>query len=212
MQDRLTPVNVLPAHFFRMNFGQRCYENSSDKAMGSRSRPNRINIDLQGYKQSWIDYCSARNITPSEAFRLVVAKLADKGYADVLRNVAEGEPDGGKIRKEIRLTESETVQAESLAFKEGFSLSRWIVALVRARLTGTVQLGQQEMELLARSNMQLLTLGRNLNQIAKALNTSPENRRVFKVNVIEDLQTRIKEHTTVVASVMAANVERWRIR
>lgn len=180
--------------------------------MESRIRPNRINIDLQGHKQSWIDYCSERNMTPSEAFRLVVLKLVAKSADDAPRKVAEGETFGGKIRKEIRLTESEIVQAEDLAFKEGFSLSRWIVALVRARLTGTVQLGQQEMELLARSNMQLLALGRNLNQIAKALNTSSEDRRVFKVDVIADLQTAIKEHTTVAASVMAANVERWKIK
>lgn len=180
--------------------------------MESRIRPNRINIDLQGYKQSWIDYCSARNMTPSEAFRLVVLKLVDKVFDEAPRKVAEGETDGCKIRKEIRLTESEIAQAENIAFKEGFSLSRWIVALVRARLTGTIQLGQQEMELLARSNMQLLALGRNLNQIAKALNTSPDDRRVFKVDVIEDLQTAIRQHTALVASVMVANVERWKIK
>lgn len=37
---------------------------------------------------------------------------------------------------------------------------------------------------MARSNQQLLTLGRNLNRIVKVLNTSLENRKAFRADLI----------------------------
>lgn len=178
----------------------------------SRQRPTRINIDLQGYKKPWLAWCKAHKTTPSEAFRQIAAKLLAQGVPDEAGTFPETDNDDGKVRKEIRLTTSEAEQAEALAFKEGFSLPRWIVSLVRARLTGAPQFGQQELELLGRSNLQLLSIGRNLNQIARALNTSPEDRRAYQVEAIEQLQEAIKEHTKVVSAVMLANVERWRVK
>lgn len=68
-----------------------------------------------------------------------------------------------KVRKEVRLTKSELARADALAKRAGFSLNRWIFALINARLDGSPQLGQQELEGLARSNLQLLAVGRNLN-------------------------------------------------
>jgi hypothetical protein len=83
--------------------------------------------------------------------------------------------------------------------------------LIRARLTGTAQYGQRELELLDRSNMRLLAIGRNLNQVAKALNASPADYSLYRVELIEDLQKTIKEHTRTVSDAIAANVNRWRI-
>jgi hypothetical protein len=45
------------------------------RPLSTTLRPNRINIDLQEYKQPWLDYCKAHGITPSAAFRQIVAKL-----------------------------------------------------------------------------------------------------------------------------------------
>lgn len=179
--------------------------------MESRARPTRINIDLQGYKQVWLDYCAARVLTPSEAFRQIVVKLVGR---DALENARPDDDEiiDGKVRKHIRLTEDEFSKASAIAFHEGFSLGKWIVALIRARLGSGAQLGQDELEALARSNMQLLSIGRNLNQIAKALNVSPENYRLYNVELIESVQAAIKDHTGVVASVMAANVDRWKVK
>jgi hypothetical protein len=168
-----------------------------------------MNVDLQEYKQPWLDYCAAKGVTPSEAFRQIVAKLVGQ---DSLEKSRPGDDEllDGWFRTRVRLTEAEYKEANAIAFHEGFSLGKWIVALVRARLGSGAQLGQDELEALARSNMQLLTLGRNLNQIAKALNVSPENYRLFNVALIETLQVSIKDHTAIVASVMASNVDRWK--
>lgn len=177
--------------------------------MSSSLRPNRINIDLQGFKQPWLDYCKARGVTPSEAFRQIVAKLT---AAESAQPSPREPADAGtaRIRNEVRLTKGERHRAEAIAKREGFSLSRWIVALINARLNGTPQLGQQELEGLARSNMQMLAIGRNLNQLARAANQGRTLHSFVQSPLIDGIQAAIHQHTGQVARVMSANISRWR--
>jgi hypothetical protein len=176
--------------------------------MTSTLRPNRINIDLQGYKQPWLAYCKAHSITPSEAFRQIVAKLTGGGEAPS-ESAASEVPRAIKARREIRLTRSELTRAETIARSEGFSLTRWIVALINARLDKQPQLGQRELEMLARSNLQMLAIGRNLNQLARAANNGIHVGTGGR-DVIEALRSAILQHAGQVASVMTANTNRWR--
>jgi len=103
-------------------------------------------------------------------------------------------------------------RVESLAAAEGFLTTKWIVALIRARLTGTGQYGQRGLELLVESNLQLLAIGRNVNQVARALNSTPQDRTVYRIALIDALRAHIKAHTKLVSNAMAANVHRWRIK
>jgi hypothetical protein len=176
------------------------------------ARPNRMNIDLQGYKQPWLDYCKARGVTPSEAFRQVVAKLTAANSNDQAAPVEATDEPVAKIRREIRLTSAEVRRAEVLAEQAGFSLNRWIVALVRARLDGSHQLGQHELEALARSNLQMLAIGRNLNQLAKVANGGVAGVGPALAPVIEALNQVVTKHAQKVSAVMAMNVARWRLK
>jgi hypothetical protein len=175
------------------------------------SRPNRINIDLQEYKQPWLDYCRANGVTPSQAFRQVVAKLTAQtpgGYA-----VAEiSAEEGPKIRRELRLTASELRRASALAARDGFSLNRWVVALINARLDGQPQLGQQELEVLARSNLHMLAIGRNLNQLTRASNSRLPGVGPHLAPAVAALHRVVTEHSQKVAAVMRTNTERWRVK
>ncbi len=177
--------------------------------MESTARPTRMNVDLQHYKQAWIDYCRSRNTTPSEAFRQVVAKLtagAPLEDTPALNDEAGGEP---KVRKEIRLSQQEFELAEAIAVREGFSVPRWIVALVRARLNGSAQLGQRELAEFARSNLQLMAIGRNLKQVAKEINSGSDRLNEVLPEQIEVLQATLMDHTRVVSQVLASNLKRW---
>ena len=177
--------------------------------MSSSPRPNRINIDLQEFKQPWLDYCKARDVTPSQAFRQVVAKLtAAESDQPIAHETADARKT--KIRKEVRLTKGELHRSEAIAKREGFSLGRWIVALINARLDGTPQLGQEELEGLARSNMQMLAIGRNLNQLVRATNQGRPLPWPVRTSLIEDIQALIHQHTGQVARIMTANIARWR--
>ena len=178
------------------------------------TRLNTISADLGPLKQPWLAWCATQKMTPSEALRQVLAKvihgeLPVSGPRGVeVRDRAE-KPT---VRVEIHLTESEHRLLKPLARAEGFTVTKWIVALIRARLIGSPQFGQAELAVLARSNQQLLAIGRNLNQLAKALNTSPQDRRAFRIDLITELSSRIQTHTTTVSRVMRGNLERWSIR
>jgi len=184
-----------------------------------KGRPSQFTMDLLAYKQPWLEWCNASGVTPSDAFRQIVARLVTgKGGATAPPTAAPLAPsastadDRPTVRKEISLTATELAQVEALAHEEGFSVSRWLVAIVRARLTGTRPLGQRELEVLRQSNAELLAVGRNLNQIAKALNQTPQNRSFYSVAQIEALSSQIKAHCVVVASVMAEDQRRWRTK
>jgi hypothetical protein len=138
----------------------------------------------------------------------LISKEHDTGPRPVDRNASE-KPT---VRKEVALTTSEYQRALDLARGEGYVITKWIVALVRARLTGSAQFGQHELEKLGESNLRLLQIGRNLNQIAKTLNAQPWERTAYRVDLIEQLSVAIKEHTKAVSEAMTANADRWRIK
>ena len=65
----------------------------------------------------------------------------------------------------------------------------------------------KEIDALGESNYQLLAIGRNLNQVAKAMN---EGRRdSVTIESIERLRGIIDTHTEKVSTAIRASVERW---
>lgn len=177
-------------------------------------RLNTISADLGELKQPWLFWCAKQKTKPSDALRQVLAKVIHGGLpASISRGtLLKDRPEKPTVRVEIHLTESEHRHVKPLAQAEGFPVTKWIIALIRARLIGQPQLGQSELEALGRSNQQLLAIGRNLNQIAKALNTSPHDRSAFRLDLITELSSLIQTHTNTVSSVMRGNLERWHIR
>ena len=177
-------------------------------------RLNTISADLGPLKQSWLAWCAKQKTRPSHALRQVLAKIVQGGLPGCIsrRAVVSDRPEKPMVRVEIKLTQSEHSTLTQLARAQGFTVAKWIIALIRSRLVGDPQFGQSELEVLARSNLQLLAIGRNLNQLAKALNTSPEDKNAFRVELITELSRRIQTHTTTVSSVMRGNLERWHIQ
>ncbi|MBU7438727.1 plasmid mobilization relaxosome protein MobC [Paraburkholderia fungorum] len=174
---------------------------------------DRINLSMHpALKRRWLAYCKSNNLQPSEAFAQVVRKLTRFEISTPSPTAVPSTINGNsaaKVRLEIRLSAFEQVELVKLAEREGFSPSRWIVALIRARLSDLPQLGQSELELLAASNSQLLAIGRNLNQIARALNAKPTEQTDCRPEIIESLSEAIKSHTAAVSAVIQSNVQRW---
>jgi len=174
--------------------------------MSKPMRPNRINIDLGIYKAPWLQYCRQRETTPSAAFRQVVAVLlkdADKTAAEIAYIGSHR-----KVRKQITLTAEEALFVESCAHAEGYSSTRWLIALLQARMGNGAQFGQYELEALGRSNLALLAIGRNLNQIARSLHMGGAPHGDIGVSIAR-IETTIKAHTLQVSQAMSRNLARW---
>lgn len=176
--------------------------------MSNLPRPNRLNVDLGVFKEPWLCYCQARQITPSSAFRQIVATLLNKdGESGPGADITRPNPMT-KVRKQITLTGEEAAFVEECALAEGYSSTRWLIALLQARMGNGAQFGHYELEALGRSNLALLALGRNLNQIARSLNaggTLPQD----LVSLSYSIETAIHSHTAQVSQAIARNLERW---
>lgn len=186
-----------------------------------KKRDSRVTIDLLDLKQPWLDWCEKQGVNPASAFRQVVANLTQAEgqsvektpiQAVIPKEIEPEAPEPPVTYRKLALTDSEFRHVSELAEKEGFSVAKWLTALVRSRLTSTAQFGQSELELLARSNLLLRNIGRNLNQIAKVLNTDANASKALRFELIEELEKRINTHTQGVADLIAANTERWRIK
>ncbi|MDI7776565.1 plasmid mobilization relaxosome protein MobC [Asticcacaulis sp. EMRT-3] len=183
--------------------------------MPKRLRPTLVTVDLGDHKECWADWCQAHRISSSAALRAAAKRLTQAAprhedariapYATIID--ADERPS---IRREIKLTPSEVRAIAAFAAAEGFSPGKWLIALIRARLTGSAQVGQAELEVLTRSNLQLQAIGRNLNQIARSLNVRGDS-ALYDIAQIEGLEGYIRDHTERVSAAITANIDRWRI-
>ena len=177
-------------------------------------RTTTITVDLGELKAPWQTWCQDHGVTPSHALRNALRQAMDRRATRApvprLRVTPKGERATARI--ELNLTTSELAALKRMAGHEGYVPTKWVVAMVRAKLTGEPQVGQSELDTLTRSNQQLLALGRNLNQIAKVLNSAPQNRTAFRVEVVTELSRVIQAHTKKVSDVIRGTVERWHLQ
>jgi len=182
--------------------------------MGQRTkRTTTVTVDLGELKAPWQVWCQDHSITPSQALRNAIRKAIDGKTTQAPPRIrVSPRRERATARMELNLTTSELAALKKMAGHEGYLPTKWVVAMIRTRLTGQPHVGQPELERLTRSNQQLLALGRNLNQIAKVLNTAPQNRTAFRVEVITELSRVIQAHTKKVSDVLRGTVERWHLQ
>lgn len=190
------------------------YAPSPMPTASSEKRTTTITVDLGDLKAPWQAWCQDHGITPSHALRNAVRQAMDRKatQAPAPRLRVTRRRERATARMKLNVTPSELAALRTCARHEGYQPTAWVVAMIRTKLTGEPHVGQPELEILARSNQQLLALGRNLNQIAKVLNTSPQNRTAFRVEVIIELSRVIQAHTKKVSDVLRGTVERWQLQ
>ena len=183
-----------------------------DEPPKKRLRPTTLVVVLKDLKKPWEAWCAVRGLTPSEAIRSVVKRLLDGNIAsDSLPHPADFHvaSDASRRRLEIRLTAAEHQALTAAADREGMSVPRWLTGLVRLHLAGEQQFGDEEVRALTRSSQVLLALGRNVNQIARNMNSRVDSDELTLAQ-IDYLVGLIKTHTEAVSAVLTANSRRWR--
>ncbi len=162
-------------------------------------------------KKRWEVYCRLQKRTPSEMTRLVISHLLSKHDSAGIRQGYEHEdqPDDTRTRMEVRLTRSELKAVRAIARDAGASPNQWVANLVRAYILHKPQLCMHELSVIAESNARLLAIGRNLNQVARALNrgetAAPQSAEPSK------LAEQITAHVKAVSGVIRSNLERWSV-
>jgi hypothetical protein len=174
-----------------------------------------LKVHLGKLKKPWVEYCHSIGKKPGAALKEAIehqlAMNASKSEkpTKVFRQAGEPTSDEGKERFEVLLTASEKSALHERAALENCSARRWVIDAIRAGLTKEPQFAMKEIETLGESNYQLLAIGRNLNQIAKAINEGRRNS--VALDSIRELRKRIDAHTEIVSNAMRASLERWSI-
>ncbi len=159
-------------------------------------------------KKSWTQFCKANGLRESDMLRRMIQRVAGRA-ATVMEVDQEDEARSRKLT--IRLSPSQERWLAQRAQEEGYpSRTSWVTAMVLAELHREPVLTEAEVAALRESNRELRAIGKNLNQITKALNIEFRESDKLKREAIEALAERIEQHKDQVASLLSRNMNRWR--
>lgn len=113
-------------------------------------------------------------------------------------------------RVTLRLTPVEYADLEERARAQGMSKGSYLAALFKAHARNQPQFNDAEMQALREATRELTAIGRNLNQIARALNTSLDQANRARALELETLQAQVERQRQAVKNLIKANLSRWR--
>ncbi len=98
---------------------------------------------------------------------------------------------------------------QKMAQENGMSLSSYMCALAKAHLSRGPSWTDKELEVLRRSNSEVSAVARNINQIARALNTSLDNTHLVKAAEIANVAELILAQRNQIRSLIRKNMQAW---
>jgi hypothetical protein len=170
--------------------------------------------------EAWQKLVAEKGEHGPDLMRRIIGKLTNRPSTTLDHSALDGVGSHAVLRQvdrapkkalKLLLTPSEHAALASLAEDRECSIQFWIVSLVRAALTNGITVGGAELIALGNSNYELSAIGRNLNQIAKQLNSgSTANHRKLKQQ-LDAIGEKIDSHRKKVHVLVAACSHRWRL-
>lgn len=178
------------------------------------ARPTQLTVDLGDLKAPWVEWCKQQHLTPSQALRQLLRQTLERASRPrpTLHRIVSRRGERPTRQVSFRLTPSEYAALSARAKTEGYRPTHWLIGLIRVQLTRQPSLSEPERQAVAHSTKQLLALGRNLNQIARALNTAPAQQAAVRLALLTDLSARIRIHVDQITALTRASLERWELR
>jgi hypothetical protein len=153
---------------------------------------------------------TARGLSESELLRAVVLAEIRDGAPTA---PAPAEPDSERTdveRLTVRLPAFllDAVKARGAAC--GLATSRWIAALVQSNLTRQPVLTDDELSAVQAANRELAAVGRNLNQIARALNEAVQGAERVRLDTLAELAAAIERDRQAIRALVRASRQAWK--
>ncbi len=171
----------------------------------------RVDEDL---KSLFLQKAEERNLSESELLRKVVLDFfAQEKNKDEVEDVLKAvEPDAENAENEkmtIRLPRFLVDAAKERAKAKGIATSRWIAALVQSSLMQNPVMVDQELTVLRSNIRELNAIGRNINQMARALNESKNNTDKVKLDTLDLLRTYLDRNIAFIRGLVRASQQAW---
>ena len=120
-------------------------------------------------KKRFRNMAKARGLSESELLRAVLQAATGTDKDD--EQPTQPDPDNAEVdRMTVRMPRFLLQAVKARAKRKGMAPSRWITALVQSNLTGNPVMSDTEVAVLQACARELVATGRNINQIAYAIN------------------------------------------
>jgi len=167
----------------------------------------RVGTRLQAEEKSaWQNFCRSHNITEAAMLRMLIQQVSAS-----LKPTEIPEPEEPKTEKiTIRITGRDKYRIIKRAKMEGYSnRTRWVTSLVLSVLHREPVLNRDEITVLRESNRQIAAIGRNLNQLVRALHIDARATNRITRAEVKILGEQIEAHVSKVAELLDKNLNRW---
>ena len=158
-------------------------------------------------KTRFRNLAKTRGLSESELLRSVVLVVTGQDAAD--QPIKPKAENTELERMTVRLPGFLMEAAKQRGKSKGMAASRWVAALVQANLTGKPVMTDKELAVLQASNRELAAIGRNINQIAKALNEAFHETERVRLDTLAALNQSITENRAAIRSLVRASQQAW---
>jgi hypothetical protein len=190
-----------------------------------------MSVDLGLLKASLYQAANRAGVSPSALARKAIAALLDPTTSDSEVELSQqgpraggerGRPDGKVVEVRMKLREEDSRRASGCARAEGLSRSEYLAVLVGEAMRGVAKRvgtspdrgglwspGQARhlagmREALVGSTCQIAALGRNVNQIPRALNGNPGMVSKQTLETLAAVAARVDKHVELAGAVLLA--------
>ena len=163
-------------------------------------------------KQDFKDLCVKRGLSESEQLRSLVVAATQQASAQPSQGVAPIQPDESNAdldRMTVRMPGFVIDGAKDRARTQGMAPSRWVAALVQSNLTAQPVMTDVEVEALLASNRELAAVGRNLSQVARALNASGLEVEKVHLEALTELSAAVTSNRSEIRRLVRASRQAW---
>ncbi|GAW87315.1 conserved hypothetical protein [Bathymodiolus platifrons methanotrophic gill symbiont] len=157
-------------------------------------------------KEAWESFCSSQKMTGSGMLRKLITHVT-KGQI-IFNSKKNKTPKEGIIS--MRFNSKDVEEIEKRAKKEGFeNRSQWGRALILNKIDNHPTFTIEEIKAIVESNRQLSAIGRNLNQITRALNIDATNSNSPSEELLISLSKTIDNQQGKIMSLLDQSLNRW---
>lgn len=158
------------------------------------------------YKERWVLFCKSKNTKSSTMLKMMI----DRVMGNTKLPINSVDLGAKRLKLDIRLNEEYAPLLDERAAAEGFpSRQSWATTYLLSQLKKEPVLTDKEIQELRASNRQLSAIGRNINQIAKALNMEKDSDQEINENLLKSIFNDIQEHKSLVVALVDRSQNKW---
>lgn len=161
-------------------------------------------------KEQWQALAAQEDTTGAALLRIVMTKVLETNGAPI--PPATPTDQGRGTRLTLRLSAQEASALRERAVQQGMTRQRCLIALIRANILDMPTPSTTELAALRATNRLLASIGRNVNQIARAVNTGHGIPASEAIKILRDLLEQEAVLHDLASRLLRLTLHRWTTR